>query len=411
MFNFLKSNKGFSLLDICIFLMVAGLIIGGMLAFYKSYIDKKSISVTVTAMVRASAAINDYIVLHGRYPRPASLIAVQGDATFGAEGPTAPPLCNDPAWRTTTGMCLSPGGTVLVGTIPFAILGINPDTAIDFWHSRIVYAVTLSQTDTVTYAPTGAGAITVQALNQTVTPATVDTIADAVTMVPIGHDMILLSHGREGRGAYTRDGVLAAACDAALMEGINCDYTETFLLDSHPTIPQSGSRSYMAGPSYYDDFTLVQRAVSGDNWRRSQNPLSPNFLVTEVDRIGVGTNAMPTTRLEIVGDLRATGEIRADDFCRDTGGVDCFTPEMIAGSMPQMDCGTSAFVLGDRPPIVRIGSERVFCGSPVNGGTPVISAGGEGFVLPSPDYTSLACPTGEYMTGINASGVPQCAPP
>lgn len=402
----MKCNKGFSLLDVCVFLIVLGFMLSGAVALYQSYLQQKSISQTDTALMNVTNAVNAFIATNGRYPRPASLIAVEGATDFGTEGPATPPDCDDTSWRTTTGMCLSPNGAVLVGGVPFQVLGINPDVALDFWNQRIVYAVTLSQTDDTTYVPDGGGAITTQAINRDPADPTtpfIETIMDVDTGVTEIDDMLLLSHGREGRGAYSRDGQLVQACDASLYEGVNCEYTHHFFRDVHPENRSWGSRSLAQNTDYYDDFTRVQLSIPVDNWRRSENPLSDNFLVTQVSRIGVGTQGEPFERVHIIGDLRATDEMRSNQLCRD-GAVDCFTPAMIGGDLPQMDC--RAVLPSGTPPVVRLGSGQVFCGVSVTGVTPTIT----GAAAMRLSVTGTPCGGTQYMTGINASGVPTCGP-
>ena len=163
--NRLKNQKGFSLIEVAILLMVIGIVVTPMVAMYNVEIAKNRVNETRASFADVKSAVNLYIAAHGRYPRPASLSAVEGDADYGEEVPLAGPHpnCNAAmaAWFASDGYCKAAG--ILIGAVPFDALGLDPEAGTDYWDNKIIYAVTTSQTDSGSFTQNPAdGAITVR---------------------------------------------------------------------------------------------------------------------------------------------------------------------------------------------------------------------------------------------------------
>jgi hypothetical protein len=352
--------------------------------------------------------VNDFVALNNRYPLPASFTRPVNDPANGTEGIVAPPSCDTPSWVTSEGMCLSPNGDVLVGAVPFQVLGLRDEDALDFWNQKIVYAVTLAQTDPATYQPDDGGRIF--ALEYSISAAGVKSIVDVMDTsgppTPLNYDMILLSLGNEGRGAFTREGVAVMPCDTTLAEAQNCDFTHQFLLDRSTGLPSVGSRSYADNAEYYDDITSPQTTVPGDQWRR--NRVVGNFVVGSAARVGVGTT-FPDFRVHVVGAVQAATDVRSDRLC-DEDASDCFNPEMIAGALTEMDCNKTPATMN--APVVELGAGRVRCGVPSDSGGSAIPSGNTPYLFPAAHFGYVDCSVaGQLMIGINPSGAPICATP
>ncbi len=386
-------NEGFTLIEVAIGLVILGLLVGPLLTGYKLEIKRKKITFNQSQFSEIRDNINFFVARQGNYPMPANLLATPASVDYGAEAVGA--IANCATWPTANGVCRVGGGpnAVLIGAVPFAALGINPEFSYDFWHNKILYAVTEDQAGT--YVP-GAGTITTQAFDA----------ARAIATMDNNVDMILVSHGETGEGAYTQTGVLIAACAAGgpTVDQENCDFDDTFMLRENKTVfPEIGSASLVPGPNFYDDLTDEQRSVPVDLWL--QHLTTPNIALTFASRIGVGTED-PQAKVHVLGNLRADNNIMSDAVCN-TGAAECFNPLIIAGAVPQMDCASNTLT-GDQP-VINLGNSQVYCASTVDtGGNPI---DGTAFQFPAAFGRIDCADTAELMIGIDISGDPICATP
>lgn len=389
-------------------ILVIGILTVPIIMAYQVYMVQLTLSNTRGHFATIQNAINNYVVLNNRYPVPASLIAVEGDPAYGMEGSISPPSCAAATWKTTTGMCLSPNGNVLVGTVPFQALQLNPRDTLDYWGQRIVYAVSMQQISSATYLSSGGGQINAKYWNRA-TPATpvVDDVRDGTGAVA-GHDMILISFGNNGNGAFGANGVEGAPCDTTLTEGLNCQFTHEYFLYSYSGYT---ARSLAPNTQYYDDITNLQTDVPVDTWIR--NRPTPDYLITSANRVGVNTKD-PQEHLHVVGDVKALDKIRSDQLCDDAG--QCFNPEIIAGTLSQMDCIAQATATLNPPaadagpPVTKLANSRVDCGTAVTSASTPILTGNTALVFPA-SIARVACTGGTLMAGINAAGAPICLTP
>ena len=121
-------QRGFSLVEMAIVLLIVGLLMGGLLPGLASQMEQGRITDTKATMASITDALYGYAAGHrGALPCPATLAS--------AGGP-------DPANAgTTTGLCTDPFG----GFIPGRLLGLTPVNAngfvVDAWGNPIRYAV------------------------------------------------------------------------------------------------------------------------------------------------------------------------------------------------------------------------------------------------------------------------------
>ena len=352
-------------------------------------------------------AINRFVLQHGRYPIPARLSSVQGDLNYGSEGTASPDLCTAANWFASSGMCLTPPpNEVLIGSVPFDNLGLDPDTSHDYWNNRILYAVTLSQTSAGTYVKEDGiapfvGQIEVQALDNAVAmpPGVLTTVMQGPDIEY--RDMVLVSHGENGSGAYSVDGRQALPCNAPGVEyeDENCDMDNVFVVYKHPagtTLERPSLRSYVAGGTYYDDYTREQLFPQGGSWEPSA--LTPSGAVwTGGTFIGIGTSD-PQVKIHVNGDVTATGKLRADNICANGSG-NCFTPEVITGTLMAMDCNKKS----TNSAMTGIQNQSVDC---------IEASGGNAYQFTPGQIQQIDCRlSGQLMIGIDGTGAPVCATP
>ena len=390
-----NSEKGFTLVEVAMLLVIAGLLVKPIIELYKLDIENKRLYENIGNFNTIEESINSYVVNQGRYPLPAGINLPPTDPNYGLEASGAIDDCT--AWPTTNGICSTGGANpVLIGMVPLKELGINDDFAHDFWGNRILYAVTQSQA--TAYVP-GNGGITTRGYDDT------RTIVDVNTDI----DIILISHGQSAQGAYLPSGTQFSACPIAAdgLDSENCNLDSVFVLRENMSVfPEQGSVSETAGAEFYDDVVSDQRSVPVDLW--SGNIADPDFAVTTAARIGIGTSD-PQAKMHAVGDL-LVANIQSDQIC-EPGLANCFDPIIIAGSETQMDCSMNA--LSGSQAVVDVGNSQVYCAVPVDSSAAANPlAGGRAFAFPAASFTRVDCAdTAQLMTGINASGDPICVTP
>ena len=402
-------QSGFTLIELSIWLIVVGLITLPLLTIYKNYINERILGINNGKFTTIQAQVNNFAVNNGRYPVPASLLDNRTNPTFGQSVTTAILPCT--AWPTANGICRTAGpgpDPILIGAVPFADLGISPEFGHDYWGNKILYAVT--ETQTGVYTP-GNARIDVWAIS--------DEVTQAEGILTGQFDMILVSHGESGAGAYTKDGVLVSACPApaAGREYMNCDFDDQFALEANPAFNpvitglNNSLTSSAPGVRFFDDLTEVQDSVPVDLWL--QNLTDANFALTFASKIAVGIqNPDPAVKVHVVGDVLAD-RILTNGVCDDTA-TDCFDPIHITGDEPEMDCANNT--LANTQAVMRLQNEQVDCASSVDTGGGTID--GVAFEFPA-TFSQFNCNTGagfggpgaQLMVGINASGDPICVTP
>jgi prepilin-type N-terminal cleavage/methylation domain-containing protein len=117
-----KLQKGFTLVEMAIVLVIFGLLLSALFLPLQAQQQQAARGQTLTTLENAKTAILGYAQSHGRLPCPATA------ASNGMEAPL------------TGGVC-----TTQLGFLPAASLGVQPTDAngfaIDAWNNRIMYAV------------------------------------------------------------------------------------------------------------------------------------------------------------------------------------------------------------------------------------------------------------------------------
>lgn len=437
----LKDNKGVTLIEISIALIVIGLLMTPMLMLYETELKQRQAENMSGSFVRINDALGKYVNRFGRYPRPASLLIAQddNDTDFGQEGPIAPATCPDVS---VDGMCITAGADpIYIGTVPFNELQLEFENTLDPWSNKIIYAVTASQTDAATYVRVGNGRVKLQALN-----SYTGAIMDLIAIPPFGSaytdmDMILVSTGPAGKGGYNAEGNLIEACidpDNAENEDENCDFDETFMLDLNlrkdsrvgPGDPNdthnpddNGTRSLSPGNSYYDDYTYEVDSISRGDWQ--ENEVLTDFVETLANRVGV-SQPEPNAALHVAGNVRVAddpittsvveGELHVGAACDSTGAGsvynpnDCFDPNMIAAPSvtTNMGCLDRKGIGSGLEAMVSIGNQSVGCAAtslPTGQTTDtVLPSSAEGFDL-STVTNDDSCPSGVSGIQLNAGSI------
>lgn len=369
----MRAQSGFSLLELSVALIIIGVVMVPL--FHQIRLDtleQRNNETKLNISIMVPQALANFTSREDRRPCPANPTLTEADSGFGLED-------RDPA----TGLCgaSTATGTAAIrgGAIPFKTLNIDPTQALDGWNNKITYVVTTTHT-VAGGMDTNPGTIQVAEFRLNTNNGNIEQIAPGD---PASY--LLISHGRNGVGAYTPGGVLAAPCPAtgpALLRGDaeNCDGDAAFV--SH----EGDVASLAPGVNYYDDYTKATAADPADMFSRSG---AGNTLNSIHALYGINNNN-PQTELDVVGNTKAGENAHAVSFCTtESDDPRCFTTEIIAGTGIACSYNTdlglpSGFMTG-------IAYASPNCNAGFNGLTPT------------------QCASGEYLSGISATGEPICS--
>ena len=216
----MKSQHGFSLIEMAFVLVIVTLLLGGLLVPFSTQVEQKRIAETQKAMEEIKEALLGYAMANGRLPCPAS-------SASGVPSTS----CN------------------FVGFLPYATLGVN---RADAWGHLYRYAV--SQDFTTSFAlPPGTG--TCPTLNKPCGAITVNTrdASGNPSTLSSGIVAIVISQGKNGYGGYNGDGSqLAPPPNIPSDENTNAGASLTYFSRTQ-TGPRAACTDGTAAPCEFDD--------------------------------------------------------------------------------------------------------------------------------------------------------------
>lgn len=287
-------QAGFSLLELSIIIAITGIMMAGLLSLYKSKIEQQRLERMNDNRHAIQKALVDYITDDAlitddytgqRYPCPADPALAPGQAGFGAESVSSP-----------DGGCLETGDIkkvtvagmdIFIGALPVITIGLGSDVSYDVHKNQYTYAVSGNLAMLKTMVNTDAtGAIQIIAENG-------DTIIN-------GAQFAVISHGQDGKGAYTLSGV-RLDCTSGAKDTENCDDDGVF---------RSMRITQSEDSNFYDDsiFTSMGDDVN-DGWMQSTDTTQMHIITKNAGNLGVGVSGRaPTEKLEVVG-----GNIKTDE--------------------------------------------------------------------------------------------------
>jgi prepilin-type N-terminal cleavage/methylation domain-containing protein len=188
--DFINQQKGFTLVEMAIVLLIVGLLLGGLLPTISGQIEQQRRSETRKQLDEIKEALVGYAIINGRLPCPA-------DGTI----PTVPGVANG-AGQEKSSCAASANG----GVLPWVTLGISET---DAWGRRFTYRVTPDFADaiaTTTYgctpSPTPTQSSFALCSNGNLNVGLTIGNSDVAANIPA----VIVSHGANGLGAYTTAG-------------------------------------------------------------------------------------------------------------------------------------------------------------------------------------------------------------
>jgi type II secretory pathway pseudopilin PulG len=366
-----KKEDGFTLVELSIILVIAGMILVAAVAAYNLYVNSQRQTATNANNAAVSDAVKEFYYFMGRYPCPAAPKANDGFEKCGLSG-LAFGTC-DPS----TGICRGAGRDadgeggpdgVLIGAVPYNTInpviaqGYSPISIAqirDGWSRKIMYGVSEKLTDGTTYNA-NMGAIYINDENGT-------NVMDGAN--PGSAHYVVFSAGDDGAGAYSQNGVLFAPCPATGLEKENCNSDGTFT---------AGLRTMAVGPNYYDDLLTFSTVTASALWTMA--PVDQGAATnTNAGNVGIGTTT-PNFPLDVAGNFQSN-MIYTKKLC-DYLGNDCYDPDLI-GSDTGMGCGPNMAVVS----IGRVNSDAT---DPTMQCSKVITS-----------EINALCNTGEYLVGLS----------
>lgn len=399
----LTRQQGFTIIELAIVIVISGFIFASLATGFTMYRKQQIIDKTDRNIEAVSLAVKQMFNegLGGRYPRPAGRNLDPTDPDYGIEISAADAAALAVGDCTASLVCKVAGARdadgdgnpdpVLIGAVPVRTMrdmlltfisdqyalfegagmlhsftaGIKVtetasyDFNIDGWGNIFTYAVTENLTDASTYDDLY-GSIAVETEN-----------GDSLLGEAGSAHVIFISHGPDGKGAYTPEGKLYRACNATPgVDQENCNDDSTFI---------NGLISLGRNADYFDDFVRFFTRGSSTIWRPSST-VGAAIYNTNPGRVGIGTDT-PTEKLHVRGNAQ-TGRAHANSFCDQTG-ADCVIPATIGGA--GISCGAGNTMTG-------ISFNSAECAA-----SPT-----------APVVLSTTCPAGEILQGINADGSLNC---
>lgn len=209
-----KGDDGFSLIAICILIVVVSSLSMAGLSLYKVWKEKNNEITTQEKMDYIQDSLQFYMYRNGSYPCPAAFDAGLDTANFGLS--VAADCSDGTAGNVGTSTFRAAGRDgrmVRTGTVPVRTLGIPDDYMFDAYGKRLIFSVTEIYAVQGTLAGDDLGAIAIQ-----------DSNGNDATSVAGNVVEIVYSMGKDNNGAYNQNGVLLQACDTTVRSGENCDF-------------------------------------------------------------------------------------------------------------------------------------------------------------------------------------------
>lgn len=212
-----KHYLGFTLVEMAIVLLIVALLLGGLLPTVTSQIEIQHRGDTRKQLSEIQQALIGYTLVNGRLPCPADPTTPTGQLN-AANVPAGQEYKNPPIGANY--VCNN-----VQGVLPWVTLGI-PET--DAWGRRYTYRVTQIFADDIALSTFGCAAISIVSSFALCSNGDINvlTAAGGGTNVASNIPAVIVSHGTNGNGAYTSQGIqIPIGADADEMENSNANIT------------------------------------------------------------------------------------------------------------------------------------------------------------------------------------------
>lgn len=205
-----NSQRGFSLLELSIALVVIGIVVAGGLSMSTSMVDRQAYVQTGNQMDEVDKAIAAYVAVNKRLPCPSRPALSLSDANFGKEKANCKGTAASDSMQRVAG---TGGRNVWIGGLPVRTLGLRDRYAADEYGNRYTYAVTENLTNATDYASDAEadkGAIIVK--------------DDGGNNIVEDAAYTFVSHGGDSKGAYRYETASQNVTCSGGLDALNCDH-------------------------------------------------------------------------------------------------------------------------------------------------------------------------------------------
>ena len=381
-------QAGFTLIELSMSLTLMALAVAALLIAFKIYIGDYSNATTKKHTQTVAQAIENFILENGRFPCPAAVDLTVDNPRYGQEA-----SCEDLTGFLAAGAigpvvnvgefaggiwvergATDPAARVVRGMVPFHALNLPEQYANDGYGNRIFYAVTASQAQRENFMREG-GAI-----------AVVDSSAATSGNAETNH-FIVFSAGANKEGAFNKNGIQVAPCGAGL-DRENCNS-----LTAPNAVYMAARHSTSRGANHFDDFVVNSTTMQMPLWRLDDANAFNMRAIDLGNRVMLGElvpAASPLdVKVDIGGDVRSSMPIYGERYCLNNDPTKCFESELIAGARPEMECQNGSYTRAENGNFMRgIARSEAACANEI----------------------AFGCPGGQFITGMDANGQPQCSP-
>lgn len=219
-----QAMRGFTLVEMAIVLIIIGFLLGGLLVSLSAQMDIRNYNETKQKIAVIKEALVGFTLANGRLPCPADPTVASGTAGVGTQKfNAAGTACNSST-----------------GVIPWVDLGVLET---DAWDRRFTYQVTNSFSDAIVLNTVTLPATCLAVPSSSSFALCSDgdiAVSDGVVAIAIKVPAIVVSHGKNGFGAYLPDGSQVSESSASALEKENTDSDTDFV-------------SIIANQNTYDD--------------------------------------------------------------------------------------------------------------------------------------------------------------
>jgi len=361
------SDHGFTLVELSMVIIIVGFLLIPFIGMYSNYYKEKRLTESRDNIREASSYMSKFFSAStpSRYPCPADPALPVTDPNYGIEDCTAGgAIITTPGARTAANV-------VYIGAIPITTIrntliaagqeGIYADIITrDGYDNKLTYAVTSSLTSGATYRFYD-GQITA-----------LDEFGNPTAGINDDTHFVIISHGKNGSGAYGAYGNIVQACPATGPERDNCNGDASFV---------SALGNYEGNAaSYIDDASYFVKSGGSTLW--SYVGGTNHIFNLNTGNVGI-KNSSPSEKVDVNGIVRATNNIKTEEICTKSG-TKCFDVNKISGS--GFSCGAATQVM------VGISNSSADCVTPA---------------FPAPVDTD--CSPG-WVMGLRSDGTIICSP-
>jgi len=212
-------HSGFTLVEIAMVLFIVALLLAGLLPAINAQLEQQRTTETLKKISEIKEALIGFAIINGRLPCSADGSKTLGQAGYGTERASC-------------------GAGTAYGVVPWITLGTSET---DAWGNRFTYRVTsdfadaTDGTSNATTCSTTAG-VSFQLCSTITGPTNLLTIQSSASGTVIANKIpvIIISHGKNGYGAFTTKGTTNSIPGGNLDEVANTDHISNVVYVSHP---------------------------------------------------------------------------------------------------------------------------------------------------------------------------------